>query len=560
MKLLKFLQIALLAFTFYSIPSASYAQATTTSYNVVRLNNGQPIIDQDMFADLGVNSEGDNINGPSLIRIPDWIPASERADPSAVYYLYFAHHTGDYIRLAWASNLTGPWRLHDTGSNVRVGDRGVLDNGGRDINVGRGIVIEENHIASPDVHVDNENRRIIMYFHSGSSTTFNGDEVAGQVSWVSTSSDGLDFNGNIEPAFFGASYFRVFAHGGDLYAFDNSGVPRRALNANDPWTAPSNYYSEANIGRLWELHPNDFIGDAIEDETGYVRSELRVRHTAVHIVGDELQVFYSQRGEDAPERIMLSTIDLGVNSWEDWEFSYPPVTLLQAASGWEGGQFTPRPSEAGAASGDVNELRDPYVFEDDDGSLYLIYAGRGESGLGIASLSSGSTGGGGGGGQQSMTTLTPTDDSYVRDGESDNQNFGRDSELRIKNHNNANFDRKSYVKFDLRGIFDVEEAIVRLRADNVHETRITVHESSHNWAENSVTWDNVQPEGDAIATINIGADNQWYEWNVTDYVRENENQPISFVFYGETTGSNSILRFSSKEGNNAPELRILTRD
>ena len=98
---------------------------------------------------------------------------------------------------------------------------------------------------------------------------------------------------------------------------------------------------------------------------------------------------------------------------------------------------------------------------------------------------------------------------------------------------------------------------MRLRADNVHETRITVRESSHNWAENSVTWDNVQPEGDAIATINIGADNQWYEWDVTDYVQENENQPISFVFYGETTGS-SILRFSSKEGDNAPELRILT--
>ena len=158
-----------------------------------------------------------------------------------------------------------------------------------------------------------------------------------------------------------------------------------------------------------------------------------------------------------------------------------------------------------------------------------------------------------------MTTLTPTDDSYVRDGRSGNLNFGRDPELVIKQLNNANFFRKSYVKFDLRGIFDVEEAIVRLRANNVNETRITVHESSDNWAEDSVTWDNVQPEGDAIATINIGADNQWYEWNVTDYVRENQNQPISFVFYGETTGS-SILRFSSKEGDNAPELRILTRD
>src|SRR5207253_325786 len=36
---------------------------------------------------------GDNINGPSLIRVPDWIEK-----PLGRYYLYFAHHDGDYIR------------------------------------------------------------------------------------------------------------------------------------------------------------------------------------------------------------------------------------------------------------------------------------------------------------------------------------------------------------------------------------------------------------------------------------------------------------------------------
>ena len=170
--------------TLFALSSKLHAQ-TNSPYDVIRINNSQPIINQDMFDDLGVGDEGGNINGPSLIRIPDWISPANRANRSAVYYLYFGDHAGDYIRMAWAENITGPWHLYQVGSNVARGNRGVLDNGGRDINVGNGIVIEENHLASPDVHVDNENQRIIMYFHSGSSTFFNGNEMNGQFTWLS---------------------------------------------------------------------------------------------------------------------------------------------------------------------------------------------------------------------------------------------------------------------------------------------------------------------------------------------------------------------------------------
>ena len=40
-----------------------------------------PIIDPHMDGRMG-----GNINGPSLIRVPDWL-----ADPLGRYYLYFAH-------------------------------------------------------------------------------------------------------------------------------------------------------------------------------------------------------------------------------------------------------------------------------------------------------------------------------------------------------------------------------------------------------------------------------------------------------------------------------------
>ena len=85
--------------------------------------------------------------------------------------------------------------------------------------------------------------------------------------------------------------------------------------------------------------------------------------------------------------MLFSTIDLGVDDWEDWQFSYPGEVLLEATSGWEGGQFEALPSEAGAAPENVNQLRDPGIFEDADGTLYLIYAGQGEDALGIARLS-----------------------------------------------------------------------------------------------------------------------------------------------------------------------------
>ncbi len=42
------------------------------------------------------NEIGTNINGPSLIRVPDWVDK-----PLGRYYLYFAHHQGTSIRMAY---------------------------------------------------------------------------------------------------------------------------------------------------------------------------------------------------------------------------------------------------------------------------------------------------------------------------------------------------------------------------------------------------------------------------------------------------------------------------
>lgn len=123
-------------------------------------------------------SLGDNINGPSVIKAPSWIEK-----PLGRYYMYFAHHGGKHIRLAFADALEGPWRIHEPGTLALHQAKGF-----------------SGHIASPDVHVDEERKEVIMYFH--------GPTAGGQRTGVATSKDGLAFTP--AEAILGDFYFRVF--------------------------------------------------------------------------------------------------------------------------------------------------------------------------------------------------------------------------------------------------------------------------------------------------------------------------------------------------------------
>ena len=105
------------------------------------------------------SSIGTNIGGPSLIRVPSWID-----NPLGKYYLYFAGHKGTFIRLAYADKLEGPWKIYRKGS-LRVEDSYFAkDPPERKI---KSKIRDDNvpHIASPDVHVIEENKEFRMYFH-----------------------------------------------------------------------------------------------------------------------------------------------------------------------------------------------------------------------------------------------------------------------------------------------------------------------------------------------------------------------------------------------------------
>lgn len=373
--------LAIITLLLYCTIATKADVAEDETFIITRLNSGQPIITEAMFEALGATTyESYNINGPSVIRVPDWIAPENRTDPDATYYMYFAHHGGNYIRMAWAMDIEGPWHLYQVGSGVGSGDRGVLDLGSDDeINIGNGITIYD-HVASPDVFVDDINQRIVMYFHG--PTRVNGS--SSQKSLVATSSYGLDFTSSIEPVRLGRFYFRVFEYQGNLYATSNSGYLFKALDPNDPWTPPTGFDFKDD---LWAIRSDSPFQNDIDDANfADVPDEpLRVRHSTVRLVADTMQVLYTRIG-DCPERIMMSTMDLSVGDYELWDSTFPPRENLQAELDWEGGDIPPTNSQGSTAPENVNQLRDPYIFKDNDGTLYLFYCGRGEDAIGVAHI------------------------------------------------------------------------------------------------------------------------------------------------------------------------------
>jgi hypothetical protein len=192
------------------------------------------------------------------------------------------------------------------------------------------------HIASPDVHIDVERRRIVMYFHGL-------DGVGHQVSRAAISQNGIDFTAR--PEVLGRSYMRIFQHDGMTYALTMPGTLSRSADGLSGF------------------------------ETGPTLFNPNMRHAAVLKRSGALWVFWSQVG-DAPERILLSRIALD-GDWHCWR-DEPPVEVMRPELPWEGATAPNLPSVRSTAYGVVNQLRDPAIYEESGRDLSALRRRRRE--------------------------------------------------------------------------------------------------------------------------------------------------------------------------------------
>ncbi len=305
--------------------------ARVNSKPVIRRLIDGPVITSAMDARLG-----DNLNGPSPIAAPPWIE-----NPPGRVYLYFAHHRGRFIRLAFADAIEGPWRVHGPGcldvvdSLFEAADIGTPEEMARNYTYA--------HVASPDVHVLEEERQVRLYYHGlmpdGSQKTR-----------VAVSENGINFQPL--PDVLGGPYFRVFPHDGAWYALEMRDRVLRSENG------------------LTDFRPVGALGDTA------------IRHSAVLVRGDRLHVFFSRIG-DTPEHILHGVVNLAQPA-DAWRLQ-DVTSVLNPEMGWEGAGLPVTPSAVGEVIGPVHQLRDPGLLEW-DGRLYLFYAAAGENAIGMVEV------------------------------------------------------------------------------------------------------------------------------------------------------------------------------
>ncbi len=388
------------------------ATGNLSAMEVERLNAAEPIITSAMLREAGVDGiafrrgdlvigEADNINGPSAIEVPDWLAERFAGTPveGARYLLYFAHHRGSWVRLAYARSIEGPWSLYNPkGSEHPLGLRGVLELAEtvdgpplkKTLGLGPGLSLVR-ETASPDVHLDAERQRVVMYFHAGSSL--------GQKTFAATSSDGLNFNlpgfggqpgHGVRPVALGPFYFRVFAHRGRAYAFTNGAFLYRAPEGAGPaddaaFSPPAGFDRSRQV--LWEEIPSPlhahFRAHGLEPRLP--------RHFAVHRRGDSLEVFFSMK-QAKPERIVRVIMDIGADDPRDWTIRPPDdgaafEDVLVPEYAWEGADLALGRSSGGVGDAEgERSLRDPALLQTADGDNYLFYAGGGEKAIGVARI------------------------------------------------------------------------------------------------------------------------------------------------------------------------------
>jgi hypothetical protein len=315
-----------------------------------------PIVTGDMLP----GEDGASINGPSLIRVPDWVE-----QPLGRYYLYFSHHAGKYLRLAYADRLEGPWKIAPGGVLALDAQATVAD-----------------HIASPQVVVDEAKRRFYLYYHGGNPVpkTDGGDEEGNQVSGVAVSADGRQFTPI--PGVVGPAYLQVFPHGDRWFALNHTGVLRAAAGPEGPFLP---------VAKIIGPDILDAVDPARLGEPGAPPAASRptrgpfrytIRHVGVAVNGDRLDVYFSCVGH-RPERILRTTVALE-GAPEKW-IARGVAEILRPEKPWEGADLPLAYSRGGIARKRLNELRDPAVLSV-QGRSWLVYAIAGEHGLGLAEI------------------------------------------------------------------------------------------------------------------------------------------------------------------------------
>jgi hypothetical protein len=296
------------------------------------------------------------------------------------------------------------------------------------------------------VVVDNDNERIILYFHGPMHKIIG---LSGTGNFVATSQWGLNFNlraeggeknqgprnvlvaaqyvktFEVEGKDNGEKLMRTFAfvNGASLWAAPirtSSGSIASHANADEkggyftpPWSGDPTPVEHPNPSKpgakpyLWTEYEswtdaNPFNGvvkapELVPPENKHINRQKNEdpRHFAIHHDPvndrDKVYVMYTSR-HDLPESIVMIVLDLaGLTETERldpslWKrVSDLEQVVLKPELVWEG-VADYKYSHSASGGGHGYQFRDPDIFQDKDGKIYIFYCGKGEGAIGVAEV------------------------------------------------------------------------------------------------------------------------------------------------------------------------------
>ena len=153
--------------------------------------------------------------------------------------------------------------------------------------------------------------------------------------------------------------------------------------------------------------------------------------------------------------------------------------------------------------------------------------------------------------------LTPTEDAYVVSTTPDT-NYN-DDYLHVKY---SAPERRTYLKFDVSDVNLKELTSARIRMYTIATSLTDAKEmdifpvDASSWEEDSLTWNNQPNASESVATTGVGGANQWYEWDITDYLKSFEGDTVSLGVQMLTVSNDDNKIFASSQQEYAPELIV----
>lgn len=157
------------------------------------------------------------------------------------------------------------------------------------------------------------------------------------------------------------------------------------------------------------------------------------------------------------------------------------------------------------------------------------------------------------------TTLSPTADSFVRDGTYANTNYGTASYLAVDD-SGTGYDRETYLQFTLPSGSIATGTLQMYGSNTDNNTSITlsVYGTSTSWTETGITWNNAPAASTGVVgSLTVNGTAGYQQANITSYLQSLPSGSVVSLVIENDGGPADYVNFnSSRAASNPPELVI----